>query len=308
MWGVVVLRLVIKHGVLFRLFTINPLYSSIYMSKKQKEWLSLRTNASLSCRVTLVSIIFPHQSLIKIQHLPKTIRRLALSQQSDYLDSLDHLCSGLTHLTLGKGFNEPVVKLPSSLIHLVLGANFNRPFALVFGENDSPPSLTHITLDYFFNQPLTTGGPFGTTGGPFGKNLPLSLTHLFLGYHFNQPFLDPLPLGLTHLTLGHCYNKPFGKGVLPSTLTHLVLGEWYNQPFEDPLPPNLISLHFGVHFNHPLKNLPPTLSNLVLGYYFDHPLDFPHHAQTGPRISLTLSDHYKFSIDHLLPFVVIRRN
>jgi len=62
------------------------------------------------------------------------------------------------------------------------------------------------------------------------ETLPPTLTHLTFGYWFDQP-LDNVtfPLTLTHLTFGNWFNQPLDNVTLPSTLT---LSEQYNRSLD----------------------------------------------------------------------------
>jgi FNIP Repeat len=84
-------------------------------------------------------------------------------------------------------------------MHLTTGFWFKQPV---------PPIVNHTRTTK--HETITTHSIY--------YEPPPSLTHLTTSWHFNQP-IDNLPSTLTHLTLGKLLNQPIDK--LPPTLTHL---------------------------------------------------------------------------------------
>lgn len=102
--------------------------------------------------------------------------------------------------------------------------------------NELPPNLTHLSFDYFFDNPIE-----------FGDN---NLTHILFGDCFNSP-ISNLPSSLQFLSLGACYEED-----LPS------------------FPHSLTELHLG-NLSPPLLSIPIGLKNLVLGREYTHSLPPP---------------------------------
>jgi hypothetical protein len=108
----------------------------------------------------------------------------------------------------------------------------------------------------------------GNKPRPVAGMLPAGLTHLTLGYRFNQPLsVGLLPAGLKYLSFGthsrlnpgemahrSVFNRRLTVGMLPNSLTMLRFGTEYNQPLDvGVLPAGLTMLSFGVDFNQTLK-------------------------------------------------------
>ena len=145
--------------------------------------------------------------------------------------------SNLTHLTLGKKFNQPIDNLPKSLKYLIFD---NR-------DGDYQPIDNR---DCDFNQPI--------------DNLPNSITNIILSKLFNQP-IDNLPKSLKYLIFDNIYgdfNQPIDN--LPNSITHLTFSRKFNCPVDN-LPNSLINLQTGYYFNYPLDNLPNSLKHLTIG-------------------------------------------
>ena len=149
---------------------------------------------------------------------------------------VDTLPLTLTHLSLGRYFNQPVNNLPPALTHLsfVEGWDFNQ------NVDSLPARLTHLFLATRFNQP---------------ENLPPTLVHLTFGVRFNQP-VNYLPSTITHLTFATEFNQQVNK--LPLSLSYHTFGVEFNQTV-DSLPPLLTHLTFGERFDRSVDSLPATL-------------------------------------------------
>lgn len=157
--------------------------------------------------------------------LPEGLTHLTLSDQFNC--SLDisslpgsppaFLLIHLTHLTLGREFNQPFFSpLPSNLKVLIFGEKFNQPLEgllprhlkkLDLGSSyrhplqSWPPLLFYLKLSVFFNFPLV--------------GLPDTLRVLILGSKFNQR-MERWPSQLRSLHLGSMFQQSLAE--LPSTL------------------------------------------------------------------------------------------
>jgi hypothetical protein len=185
----------------------------------------------------------------------------------DYNDELVNLPVGIKILEFEKFsiFNKLIENLPSSITHITLETSFNQPV----NEGILPNSLTHLTFGYYFNQPINQGIlPNSLTHLTFGSyfnlpvsSLPNSLTHLTLGYFFDQP-VDLLPNSLTHLTLGCYFNQ--SVDLIPSSVTHLTLSEYFDQSLKN-LSSNIYYL--GLHSTSHIKDDIPSSINTVKIYF-----------------------------------------
>jgi hypothetical protein len=200
-----------------------------------------------------------------LDQLPSSINHFILGRKcTKFLHSLDSIPSSithldilvdieqpiqfkkhphLTHLTLGKKFNQPIDSLPHSITHLTFGHKFNRPV------NYLPPNITRLKFGNSFNQSV--------------NSLPPKITHLSFGYDFNKP-VNNLPPSLTHLTFGYSFDQPVDS--LPHKITRLSFGFSFNHPVLS-LPQFLTHLAFGVMFDKPIYNLPSTLSSLSIAVF-----------------------------------------
>ena len=175
--------------------------------------------------------------------------------------------SNLTHLTLGKKFNQPIDNLPKSLKYLIFDnrdgdyqpidnrdCDFNQPI------DNLPNSITHLTFSRKFNCPV--------------DNLPNSLINLQTGYYFNYP-LDNLPNSLKHLTIGdNCdwggskYNYPLDN--LPNSIEYLGFTNYscFDKTLMN-LPKSLTTLNLSGYYPISINNLPDTIENLNLNWEED---------------------------------------
>merc|ERR1712028_183216 len=119
----------------------------------------------------------------------------------DWNQSVDDLPGGITRITFGYCFIQPVDALPIRLTHLTFANDFNQTV------NELPAHITQITFGYCFNQPV--------------DHLPPQVTHITFGSSFNQP-ADELPDSITHLTFGRSFNQTMNK--LPSSIINLCFG------------------------------------------------------------------------------------
>jgi hypothetical protein len=217
-------------------------------------------NQRLPCMLppNLLYLSFGRAFTQSIPRLPDTLTHLTINPS---VQKLVNNPPNITHLTLGRGFNDfnyfNLTRLPTDkLTHLTFGRDFGRdyddiPFST---KHDSildslPKTVTHLTFGYFFNHVI--------------KNYPPNLTHLTFGYKFNQP-IDNMPKSVTHLTFGHDFNQPIDN--LLESVTHLTLGHDFNTVI---LPSNLKCLIFDRSFGSspfngndarvPTKQLPKQL-------------------------------------------------
>lgn len=111
---------------------------------------------------------------------------------------------GLTHLTFGYHFNQPVDKLDlKDITHLSFGHCFNHPV-----DKLDLKSVTHLSFGHSFNQPLDNLNLKNVTHLSFSNhpinNIDLKgVTHLSFGPDFNGS-LEHLDLSkITHLTIAN---------------------------------------------------------------------------------------------------------
>jgi hypothetical protein len=165
--------------------------------------------------------------------------------------------TSVTHLTFGRGFNQPLVEdsIPESVTHLTFGHRFDQPFV----KGSIPESVTHLTFGYCFDQPLVKG------------SIPESVTQLTFRGDFNQTLVKgSIPESVTHLTFRGCFNQPLVKGFIPESVTHLTFGEfWFDQNvgqmFDSGIRPKLEA--FGYYFKKKLVNgsIPNSVARLTFG-------------------------------------------
>ena len=205
------------------------------------------------------------------------VRRVTGVQSLDQIQGI----KGLTHLTFGDDFDQPLLAddLPDTLTHLDLGVNYEQPFdatnlpsslvSLVLGgrtKDEEVVNLQHtklveITYGSWYQTPIQPG------------QLPATLRRLTLGWSYKHP-LSPgvLPENLTDLTLGYSYNSPIEPGLLKPQLRRLTLGTRYEAKLTPgSLPTGLTHLTMGRDYDHPLEAnvFPSTLTHLTLGHNYD---------------------------------------
>jgi FNIP Repeat len=117
-----------------------------------------------------------------------------LFQQHNWLLS----CTTLT-------FSMILTQPPTTIFHLIWQK-------CIKSINKLPSTLTHLKVDYAFNQPV--------------DKLPPTLTYFTTREKFNQS-VDLLSNKVTHFTTRYEFNQPVNN--LPPTLTHLILGSDFNQ-------------------------------------------------------------------------------
>ena len=103
--------------------------------------------------------------------------------------------AGITHLTFGYSFNQPVDHLPASVTSLGFGHSFNRPVEHL------PAGIAFLGFCDRFNQSV--------------EHLPAGITRLSLGRAFKHS-LGKLPMALTFLIVARIFQCPDG---LPENLT-----------------------------------------------------------------------------------------
>jgi len=190
--------------------------------------------------------IYTLNELNKLKTINHNITQLKFDIDFNDIVTCDNLPNGITHLTFGEFFNQPVDKLPDSITHLTFGEFFDQPV------DKLPASITHLTFGEFFDQPV--------------DKLPTSITHLTLGYEFNKP-INNLPNSITHLTLGNDFNKPINN--LPNGIIYLKFGWWFKQLInKNNLPSNLKYLVLECESFVSLNNLPDSITHLYIEYTY----------------------------------------
>ncbi|KAN0025613.1 hypothetical protein ACTFIU_004074 [Dictyostelium citrinum] len=119
------------------------------------------------------------------------------------------LPSSLTELTFGNEYFRPIEvgSLPSGIKSLKLGQRFCLPIPI----GSLPIGLTELQLGGTQQNPILTIGC-----------LPPTLTKLTLDNHFNQPLaIGVIPSSLKTMIFGPRYNQPLPPSVFPDSLTHL---------------------------------------------------------------------------------------
>ncbi|GAM18376.1 hypothetical protein SAMD00019534_015510, partial [Acytostelium subglobosum LB1] len=150
---------------------------------------------------------------IKDNVIPKSIRSLELVMCDTNLDWLESFPDVECMTFHGHAFTKdsmPDWDQESSIKTLRLEQRVIRLTAGML-----PPTLTHLTLGDYFNQPLTSG------------LLPDSLIELHIGNSFDHPILG-LPNSLTILTISDKFDQPLTSRLLPQ-LTKLKLGNSFRQ-------------------------------------------------------------------------------
>eukprot|EP01112_Ceratiomyxa_fruticulosa_P011471 TRINITY_DN310_c0_g1_i1.p1 TRINITY_DN310_c0_g1~~TRINITY_DN310_c0_g1_i1.p1 ORF type:complete len:412 (-),score=52.07 TRINITY_DN310_c0_g1_i1:290-1525(-) len=196
----------------------------------------------------------PRKLIVKAFNL-KTLRRVP------FLDNL-------REIVFHDNFNSPVKKLPSTVTRITFGTKFKQELK----GKKLPPGLTHLSMGYCFNSPLSNLPhtlQYLKFDFMFNKTVsfPPNLIHLEFDYFYNQS-VDGLHslTSLTHLIFGGNFNMPINK--LPQSLLFLKLGDEFDYPLSD-LPRNLEHLHFGESFNEPLSDLPLKLTHIKFNYRFN---------------------------------------
>lgn len=111
-----------------------------------------------------------------------------------------------------------------------------------------PPSLSHLIINNGVCDLLPAG-------------LPPSLTHLKVAFFYNNP-LQPLPPSLQYFDLGNTFKDNIPP--LPSSLQYLIVGERFNHPLSIHLS-NLKYLRIkNAAYSHPLPLLPKSLLWIVI--------------------------------------------
>lgn len=184
---------------------------------------------------------------------PDSLNKLVLWPR--FTDPLSHLglnTSSITHLNLGACFNwslgskeEPL--LPPRLTHLTLGRDFNQDVA----PGSLPATLRFLEFGTHFERWLRPG------------SLPEGLEVLKLGVYFDSSLDWCLPPNLRELELSLYFNQPF-QGPLPASLQRLKTSSSFNQSLEGVLPAGLKYLQLGTNFEQEVSSWPPALDELHL--------------------------------------------
>ncbi len=176
---------------------------------------------------------------------------------------------GITHLTFGNNFNQPVNNLPLGITHLTFDGAFNQ------SVNNLPLGVTHLSFGFQFNQPVDCLPPsithltFGCNFNQSVNNLSQFITHLRFGLHFAQSVTN-LPPSLIFLQFGSSMELDTFVCKLPKSLIYLHL--YKNTYFREDAPPtfcldfpHLKSLHLHYISAGVTIELPPSLTELDLG-------------------------------------------
>lgn len=200
-------------------------------------------------------------------------------------------------ISLGPGFDAPVNGLPANLTKLSLTGLFNQ-------ELKGTVELQHLTLGFYFNQPLqglrlpnllslTLGHDFHQSwdglaelmpqllslnfGGVFPGHviLPKSLETLALCKRFNQSLeILSLPENLQELILAGEFNQTLQYVSFPQLKSLTLAGEFNQSVEEVKFPSSLEDLKFGFRFNQALERVVfPQLRHLTFGHEFNQSLD-----------------------------------
>jgi hypothetical protein len=129
--------------------------------------------------------------------------------------------------------------------------------------NKIPNSITHLTLDGYFNQDIK-------------GCIPNSVIHLDLGCSFNQNIKDCIPNSVTHLTMSQYFDK-YEEGCIPNSVTHLTLGKYYNMKIKSCIPKSVTHLNIGWNYEHLIElnlfefnsHIPNSVTHLTFGSSFN---------------------------------------
>ncbi len=190
--------------------------------------------------------------LISIKYIPDSVLYLNLSgyfnQPIITTTKISALPSKLIELNLGNSYKHSLINLPATLQELYLGELYAKKIPVM------PSGLKKIVFGDNFNHLLK-------------DKLPDGLTHLTLGFFFKQPLIG-LPSTLIYLELNGQYNQELP--VMPATLRYLRLGFNFNQSIDNSLNDNLHTLILGSGFKVMVTKLPPKLKKLEI-YHSVHP-------------------------------------
>ncbi|EGC34626.1 hypothetical protein DICPUDRAFT_153149 [Dictyostelium purpureum] len=181
-----------------------------------------------------INDIIPYSSITKIEiecvrsessyYLPSTKEG---SESDSYFQQFSKTIDGNNNSFLN---SNKFISLESIIIHMSPYINnLIKPSIL-------PISLTSLTLNSNFNQPVSNG---------WLKSLK-NLTYLKFGYSFNQSIPnDALSINLKTLIFGSSFRKPIGGINLPNNLQELSLPEYYSLNNLTLFPPNLQTFKYG---------------------------------------------------------------
>lgn len=155
----------------------------------------------------------------------------------------ENLPNGITHLTFGWYFSQPVDCLPNTLTHLIFGVNFNCPV------DNLPESLLCLYLGFNFTGSV--------------DSLPKNLTNLTLSYAFNNT-VNSLPKSLISITFLEMFNQSIDN--LPNSVKIISMSGGFNRQVLK-YPDSLEELSFCARSN--IKNqIPDHIS--IINVYFDY--------------------------------------
>ncbi len=193
-----------------------------------------------------------------IYDCPNTITNITFglyfNKTIDFIQSQNRFKQSITHLVLGKFFNQPINYLPKTLIYLEFGKSFNHKLDCL------PNGLAHLYLSNDFNHPI--------------DNLPNTIIHLIIKNAFTQP-IDNLPESLRYLSIFGA--KDINVNNLPRNLQFITLGSGFNQSIDN-LPDSLNTLTIlNSEYSGSLDIYKPDaygvqikkLKKLVIGYKFN---------------------------------------
>ncbi len=120
-----------------------------------------------------------------------------------------------------------------------------------------PPSLTHLTFGYFFNQQC---------------NIPPNIKYLKLNCN-NIYIINSLPNSVTELELDYNFNLEMNN--LPTSIKKLAIGKdsYYNMDLNC-LPDFMEELHLNLHYKKRILNIPKNLKKIVCHRNYPYINDF----------------------------------
>jgi hypothetical protein len=181
--------------------------------------------------------------------------------------AVSYLPPNLTHLILGRDFNQTIHVYPLKLTHVHYGYRTDSQIS------NLPDSLLYMCFNNIYNR----------------IEFPNNLTHVHLGGEYNHP-LDNLPQSLTHLVTPTLYNIELTN--LPSNLIYLRIGEFYIRPLHISYLTKLESLIFCYTVNLFHVSFPDNLEHITFekGYTELNHVKWPNHLlSVYGRIDINMS-------------------
>lgn len=202
--------------------SLTEVCSGLYTTKKFL--LPSDTDACLMHRV--VKGICTYYSSIATNE----VTHVRFDDDYDDLDALNNLSNDITHIHLGRDFNQNIKRLPPKLDTLIFSDRFNKRLrrgvlpmnlrTVVFGADYNlytaslifPPHIKYIEYGDNFNRCVNTG-------------IPNSLKKIVLGKRFNRSLnVAMIPSSLKELVIHSDYSRPIGVNLF-LTLDLLVVND-----------------------------------------------------------------------------------